>query len=150
VLVLVVVLIVTNLATLGVLAWFQLRPTVQPGPDDALGRSLNAALPAPASTTGSRRLITIEILNPIELAGARGRLAGVAGSLAPGITRRIVHEQAVKMVKRQLAAEQVVADVRLHVVRPASGSGEPSVRVGPTSAAAGPAVDLIKETDDAG
>jgi hypothetical protein len=118
VLVLVIVLIVTNLATLGALAWFELRPVVQPRPDDALARSLNAALRPPVSTSGSRRLITIEILNPIELAGSRGRLAGIAGSLAPGITRRIVHEQAMKLVKRQLAAEKVVADVRLHAVPP--------------------------------
>jgi hypothetical protein len=118
VVVLLVLLIVTNLATLGALAWFFLRPTDVPRPDAALAGSLDAA-PRPAPSSGAtRRVITIEILNPIELAGTRGRIAGIAGSLAPRITRRIVYDQAMKLVRRQLAEEHVVADVRLHVLRP--------------------------------
>jgi hypothetical protein len=118
VVVLVIVLIVTNLVTLGVLAWFLLRPQDQPAPDEELARALSAAAGPSSSSAGNRRLITIEILNPIELAGTRGRLVGIAGSLAPGITRRLVYDQALKLVRRQLAAERVVADVRLHVFRP--------------------------------
>ena len=73
----------------------------------------------PATSTSSvRRVITIEILNPIELAGSRGWWAGIAGSLAPGLTNRVVYDQAIKLVRRQLADHDVVADVRLHVLVP--------------------------------
>lgn len=160
-LVLVVVLVATNLISLGVLAWYLLRPADEPAPDDQLAASLNAALRPSASSSGTRRLITIEILNPIELAGTRGRLAGIAGSLAPGITRRVVYEQALKMVRRHLTAERVVADVRLHVTRPAES---PTRGAGPLPAAAGPPpasgpapvvdasatepVDLVKRPDE--
>jgi hypothetical protein len=118
VVVLVIVLAVTNLATAGALVWLALRPSVEQPPDPVLAAAL-AALPRPAaSSSAARRLITIEILNPIELAGARGRWAGIAGSLAPGLVRRLVYEQALRTVKRQLAAEQVIADVRLHEFAP--------------------------------
>jgi hypothetical protein len=120
VLVLVIILIATNLATLGVLAWFALRPADQPGPDAGVARSLDATPARPGvSSSSPRRVITIEILNPVELAATRGRWIGIAGSFAPAITRRLVYDQALKMVRRQLAAERVVADVRLHVVTPA-------------------------------
>jgi hypothetical protein len=115
--VLVIVLIATNLATLGVLAWFALRPADHPGPDDALARSLSRHSRPVVSTSSTRRVITIEILNPIELAGKRGRLAGLAGYLVPGLTHRVVYDQAIKLVRNQLAHHHVVADVRLHVVR---------------------------------
>jgi hypothetical protein len=132
VLVLVILLIVTNLVTLGVLAWFLLRPADHSAPDGATAAAL-AALSAtplpPVSSSGTRRLITIEILNPIELAGTRGRLAGIAGSLAPGTTRRLVYDQALKLVKRQLAHEHVVADVRLQVIGPKDAAPRPSVPV---------------------
>jgi hypothetical protein len=135
VLVLVIVLIATNLGTLGVLAWFLLRPADHPSPDDELVAPL-AATPRPSSSVnGTRRLITIEILNPIELAGTRGRIVGIAGSLAPAITRRLVYDQALKLVRRQLAGERVVADVRLLVVRPEDSHGR-----APQSAAVEPTV----------
>jgi hypothetical protein len=114
VLVLVIVLVATTLVTLGALAWFLLRPAEPLGTDRELAESISGRLRPSNSSSAVRRLITIEILNPIELAGTRGRLAGIAGSLAPGITRRVVYEQALKLVRRQLAAERVVADVRLH------------------------------------
>jgi hypothetical protein len=131
VLVLVLVLIGTNLLTLGVLAWLHLRPQQHPAPDPLLAASLESSRP-PVPTNGLRRIITIEILNPIELAGTRGRLAGIAGSLAPGITRRIVYDQAIRNLRHQLVQERVVADVRLHQVRPATaaehaGPDHPSV-----------------------
>jgi hypothetical protein len=133
VLVLVILLIVTNLATLGVLARFLLRPADQPGPDPALTPPLSATLRPSSSASGIRRLITVEVLNPIELAGTRGRLAGIAGSLAPGLTRRLVHDQVLKSLRRQLAEERVVADVRLLVVRPEDAAdpdvGRAAVRV---------------------
>ncbi len=120
-LVLVIVLIATNLATLGGLVWLHLRPQQHPAPDPMVAASLESVRPA-TSTSSLRRIITIEILNPIELAGTRGRLAGIAGSLAPGITRRIVYDQAIRNLRHQLVQERVVADVRLHQVRPATAA----------------------------
>jgi hypothetical protein len=83
-----------------------------------LAASLDATHRPPPSATSTRRIITVEVLNPIELAGTRGRIAGIAGSFAPGITRRIVYDQVLGRLRKQLADEKVVADVRLHVLRP--------------------------------
>jgi hypothetical protein len=90
VLILLIVLIATNIGSLGVLGWLLLRPAEHPAPDATVARGLDARRPG-TSTSSVRRLITIEILNPIELAGARGRWAGLAGSLAPGLTNRVVY-----------------------------------------------------------
>jgi YD repeat-containing protein len=148
VLVLVIILIATNLVTLDVLAWYLLRPVEHPRPDHALARSLHRHQRPAVSTSSTRRVITIEILNTIELAGKRNRWAGIAGVLAPGITHRMVYDQAMKLVRRQLADERVVADVRLHVVRPDDTlqpplpDTPPSVAFDPSTAglsAAGPA-----------
>jgi hypothetical protein len=124
VLILVIVLVATNLITLGALAWYVLRPVEHPAPEAALARALTDRRPGPSSTS-IRRVITIEILNPIELAGSRGRWAGIAGSLAPGITNRVVYDQAIKLVRQQLAGHNVVADVRLHVMGPDGGPPVP-------------------------
>ncbi len=113
--VLVVLLIVTNLVTVGALAYLALRPDDHPKPDAALARTLDR-LPPVASSSATRRVISIEILNPIEVAATRGRLAGIAGSLVPGLIRRIVYDQTIKTMRRDLAEEKVVADVRLHEV----------------------------------
>ena len=75
--------------------------------------------PPPVGTgTRTRRVITIEILNPLELAAHRGRVAGIAGSLAPGLVGRMVHDQTFKRLKQELAAQRVAAEVRLHTLRP--------------------------------
>jgi hypothetical protein len=146
VLVLVIILVVTNLVTLGVLAWFLLRPAEQPAPDEKLARALTAAAGASSSGVTSRRLITVEVLNPIELAGTRGRLVGIAGSLAPGITRRLVYDQVLKTLRRKLTEERVVADVRLHVFRP-DQPAERSVPAVETTVADPVEVDLVKHDD---
>jgi hypothetical protein len=117
VLVLVIVLIVTNLATLGGLVWLHLRPQQHPAPDPMIAASLET-MRSPTSTSSLRRIITIEILNPIELAGTRGRVLGAAGSLAPGIARRIVYDQVARTLRTQLGERQVVADVRVHTLQP--------------------------------
>jgi hypothetical protein len=119
---LVIVLAVTNVATLGVLFYVRARPGVADGDDstDPAVRSVLAATPAPVTAGATRRIISVEVLNPIELAATRGRVIGIAGSLAPGITRRIVHEQIVKTLRAELADKQVVAEVHLHAVRPSA------------------------------
>jgi hypothetical protein len=146
VLVLVIILVVTNLVTLGVLGWFLLRPTEQPAPDEKLARAISAAAGASSSSVASRRLITVEVLNPIELAGTRGRLVGIAGSLAPGITRRLVYDQVLKTLRRKLSEERVVADVRLHVFRP-DAPVDRSVQTVEATVVEPGEVDLVKHDD---
>jgi hypothetical protein len=119
VVILLVVLAVTNVVTVGLFAWFLLRPIEHPRPDEPVARGIERQRPA-ASTSSVRRVITIEILNPIEVAGSRGWWAGIAGSLAPGLTNRVVYDQAIKLVRGQLSDHAVVADVRLHVYDPAA------------------------------
>lgn len=65
-------------------------------------------------TTGV--FITVEILNPLEVASTRVKLAGVAGTVAPSLITKIVNEQAVKVLRRQLDSQGVRAEVRLHGV----------------------------------
>ncbi len=70
-----------------------------------------------AFTAGKRRVITIEILNPLELATTRSRFGGVAGAVAPRALRKLVYEQTVKEMKLQMVDEGVVAEVGLHAAR---------------------------------
>ena len=109
----VVLLVVTNGLTLTALAVLWRR-------GHGLGPSEDVfTAPRPGGvTTRSRRLITIEVLNPIELVSTRGRVAGLAGSLVPGLARRVVYDQVLKTLRRELADKQVVADVQLHHLRP--------------------------------
>jgi hypothetical protein len=117
--VLVILLIVTNLGTLGMLLRGRRRsPAADQAAEPGLRAALDATAPAVAAATGTRRLISIEILNPVEVAGTRGRVLGVAGSLAPGLTRRIVYDQVAKILRSQLGERQVVADVRVHTLQP--------------------------------
>lgn len=105
---LVILLVLTNVATLVLVVLLaRHRLAEHPPADDATdvaGRT--------------RRVITIEILNPIELAGVRGRMFGIAGSIVPHLTRRIVYDQTVRQLRDQLAAHHVVADVRIQVLSP--------------------------------
>jgi hypothetical protein len=124
VVVLVVVLLVTNLLTaLAVVALWR-RSRKPELPDDA---TEVFAAPRPAGIRGrDRRVITVEILNPIELATARGgRVAGLAGTLAPGFTRRLVYEQTLRVLRRELGAKDVLADVRVHTLRAVPKQAQP-------------------------
>ncbi len=123
---LVVVLALLVAGSLAALLWLVLRTpdwlgTRWPRPDPLAAGALDRtpAPPVPAGTT--RRLISIEILNAGVLAGGRGRLAGLAHAVAPGLTRRVVYDQVVAILREQLAAQHVEADVRVHVVRPGAG-----------------------------
>lgn len=111
---LVVLLAVTNAVTLAVVV-AQLRRPAGPAVDHEVQTALESGVPSGAAAT--RRIISVEILNPIELAATRGRVAGLAGSLAPGLTRRVVYDQTVKVLRQRLVEERVMADVRVHTVR---------------------------------
>lgn len=90
-----------------------------------LGAALAALPPVPvlapdlqaAFGTGPRRLIVIEVLNPLEVAGQRVRLGSLFGSVAPDTVRRIVVDEAAKEVMEKLASEGVEAAVSVHAGR---------------------------------
>lgn len=127
-LVLVLVLLVTNLATLALLVRAR-RPA--PVPDDAV-EVFEAPRP-PGVSDKQRRLITIEVLNPLELASSRGgRIAGLAGSIAPGLTRRIVYDKVFSTLRTELDRMAVHADVRLHTLRAVPRANAPQTTQDPT------------------
>jgi len=107
------VLIVTNLATAAALVLHKRGRAVSEDVDEVF-----PAPRPPGVSDRNRRLITVEILNPLELAASRGgRIAGLAGSLAPGLTRRVVYDQTLKTLRSELVRMAVHADVRLHTLR---------------------------------
>lgn len=121
--VLAVLLIVTNLFTLVAIVVLRRRRDATPVATirDA---ELDAAVAAtarsvvPSQVGRARRVISVEILNPIELAGSRNRVFGIAGSFVPDLTRRIVYDQTVKIMRKLLDEHHVVADVRVHTLTP--------------------------------
>jgi hypothetical protein len=125
----VIALLVTNLGTVGALVYLWLRPPPQPRPDARLGEALDRTLARSVTATGTRRVISVEILNIVELARTRGRLAAFAGSLVPGLTARIVYDQTIKTMRRQLEVEHVVADVRMHTLARIDAHPAPGGRV---------------------
>jgi hypothetical protein len=67
----------------------------------------------PASENRRTRLITIEILNPMELAARESRFAQLFGGLTPALVRQQVIQQAAARIRAQLEAEGVEADLRI-------------------------------------
>lgn len=145
--VLVVLLLVTNLLTAATLVYLRMRPAPPVGPDDEQVRTALEALAGRAPQAGrSRQFISIEILNPIELAHTRGRLMGLAGSFAPGLTRRVVYDQTVKELKRQLVVQHVIADVRVHTLRSVDGERMAPAASDPRTVSVEPA-NFVDEID---
>jgi hypothetical protein len=68
----------------------------------------------PAILATSDRIITVEILNPLEVAAKRVKLASVVGSVAPSVIAKVVYEQTAKILRNQLSLQGVAAEVRLH------------------------------------
>lgn len=58
-------------------------------------------------------MLSIRILNPMELAAQKHWVAGVAGRLTPGLVRRIVAQEAAKIVRQELPKYGVVAQVEV-------------------------------------
>lgn len=67
--------------------------------------------------TGNRRLLVIEILNPIELARSRSRASTLLAAMAPDRLRKIVIEQTAKEMREQMQAEGVEVEIRVHAAR---------------------------------
>ncbi|HWY24197.1 MAG TPA: hypothetical protein VNX47_04720 [Nevskia sp.] len=73
------------------------------------------ALAATALTAlGRPSLISVEILNPMELAVKESALAKAFGSLTPDLVRREVYKEIYRRLCVQLQEQGVVAEVRLH------------------------------------
>jgi hypothetical protein len=90
-----VVLLACNLAALLFLFW-RLRRA-----DDRVAEGQAAATawePLPprlerSFVAGKDRLISVEFLNPLEMAAGQKKIAGVVGSVAPDLVRRLVYDQ---------------------------------------------------------
>jgi hypothetical protein len=123
---LVVVLLVTNAVTIGALVYaLRVRLGRESPPEPALANALPPAKGAAGAPPRSRRVISIEIHNPLELAGQRNRMFGIAGSFVPDLTRRVVYDQTARLLRDGLAEHRVVADVRVHVFAAAPVQGGP-------------------------
>jgi predicted acyltransferase len=81
----------------------------------ALAAAWNA-LPADAAPLlkSAGTLISIEILNPVELASLESPLAGPLGRVAPSLIRKLVYQRAAEMLRQQLGEHGVQAEVRIH------------------------------------
>jgi hypothetical protein len=117
---LVIVLVVTNVVTVAALVValrIRLGHEAPPEPAfaDAVTPGRGGAGVAGVPGARGRRVISVEIHNPIELAGHRNRVFGIAGSFVPDLTRRVVYDQTARLLREGLAEHRVVADVRVHV-----------------------------------
>lgn len=63
---------------------------------------------------GSREVIAIEILNPLELAAKESWFADKFGGVTPSLIRKIVYARTLETIGPQLSGFGVKADVRLH------------------------------------
>lgn len=63
---------------------------------------------------GKPALISVEILNPLELAVKESALAKAFGSLTPELVRREVYKEVYQRLCVQLQEQGVIAEVRLH------------------------------------
>lgn len=113
----VTILLSLNLVVLLVLALRQQRLRREL---DALSARNTTLAGAPAVPEGLRRIVcegtpmlSIRILNPMELAAQKHWLAGVAGRITPGLVRRVVAHEAVKMVRTEVLKWGVVAEVEV-------------------------------------
>lgn len=130
---LVIVLVATNLGTAAAVIVLLRRHAATADRDTVadpqIAQTIAASGNAASAGGRTRRVISVEILNPIELASVRGRVFGIAGSFVPHLTRRIVYDQTVRQLREQLAAHRVVADVQVHVLAP--GRSEASTAAQP-------------------
>lgn len=63
---------------------------------------------------GQRTVLVLDILNPMEVAASQSWFADKFGSVAAPLIRRIVYDQAVKNVHKEVAKWGVQAQVELH------------------------------------
>lgn len=116
-----VLLLVTVLGNLGFSAWLlqrcrRLRRELAEAQlkMDEYGADAGVNLPPSA---GSRPLISVAILNPMELAMKESQLARMFGHLTPELVQREVYREIHQRLSTQLVEQGVVAEVTLHDAR---------------------------------
>lgn len=113
----VLILLCINLLALAVLAAYALRLRGEISALRARSEPLSQASAVPAELSKMARegaaLLSIRILNPMELAAQKHWLAGVAGRVTPGIVRKVVCQEAAKIVRLELPKYGVVAEVKI-------------------------------------
>lgn len=63
---------------------------------------------------GRAPVISIEILNPMEVAAKESWVAGALGNLSPALIRGIVYKQASEQLRQELTLRGIQSDVRVH------------------------------------
>jgi len=109
------VLLILNL---GALTWLlqrqmRLRSDLRSALIQAEQRGASLGMNLPPQPLDSP-LISVAILNPMELAAKESELARRFGSLAPDLVRREVYKEIHQRLSRQLIEQGVVAEVTLH------------------------------------
>ncbi|MGQ0620263.1 MAG: hypothetical protein ACT4QA_10130 [Panacagrimonas sp.] len=81
------------------------------------GERLASAAPLPSGfekmAADGAPVIVISILNPMELAAQKHWVAGTLGRISPALVRKIVYQEALKIVSQELPKYGVVAEVRV-------------------------------------
>lgn len=67
-----------------------------------------------ALASTKKKVIVVELLDPIGLATRRMSIAGPVGGLAPRAIERVVHDQTVKTLREVLVTYGVDADVQMY------------------------------------
>lgn len=107
------------LAALGLLSWrlARLQALLRTLSEDQrqLAAAWNALPPEARGLLPARdALLSIEILNPSELAAQESPLGGVASRLTPRLIRGIVYQRTADMLRAELPKYGVRAEVRVH------------------------------------
>lgn len=108
--------VLTLVISLGLLAWaLKLRAQLQAleTRSNELSARVGSLPPAKGDSAGKPMLLTIEILNPIELARKESWFAGAFGTVTPALLRRIVYAKTLVIMQEQLLQFDVKADVQL-------------------------------------
>lgn len=117
---LIILLMLTNLGLIAGLLWYKGSVSDELASLRARAETLDpeAAVPPPdireIYDDLSSGLITIEILNPMELAAKESWFAGLFGSVAPGMLRKLVYKRASKITHSMLEDFGVDGQVSIH------------------------------------
>lgn len=64
--------------------------------------------------SGDRRVLVMEILNPLQLAAQQSWFADKLGSLAPPLIRKLVYEETAKIMRTELQKYGVEGQLEVH------------------------------------
>ena len=78
---------------------------------------LSAPRSAYAELPPEDKILSIRILNPLELASAQTKAATMLHRVRPALLSKMVYDQAAESLRERLAVEGVVAEVKVHAGR---------------------------------